>query len=286
MGAIAHVIGGGFAAALIAFPVAYLALSRQLRFKFSNGKIATLFGICIPLVGFTQLALGGADELSGFGFFVLLGIPLIICLAVVFAAHKLSHYRLPERRPAESAESLACSIPSLPPAALDRIDATQRRRINRDKLQWLITGIGSAVAIGYGISLIAFSYQDHERAYIQRVAEAETERRTGKPFAEWNRDDRPRECASYADANPNDFMWGGRDAAYSRCMTMLGISRIVQPVEIVPSYLLEHGKGILLFIAAAAVACWLAGFILAKGVPILATKAMKWFSRFRNWITS
>jgi hypothetical protein len=286
MGAIAYVIGGGFAASLIAFPVAYLSLCGQFKFKFSNGKIAALFGICIPLVGFTQLALGSTDELSGFDFFVLLGVPLIICLAVVFAAHKLSNYRLPERQPAESIDSLACSIPSLPPAPPDRTHTNQSRQINRDKLQWLITGIASALAISYGIFLIAFSYQDHERVYIRRAAEAETEKRTGKPFAEWDRDDRPRECAAYADANPNDFMWGGRDAVYSRCMTMLGISRIVQPVEIVPGYLREHGKGILLFIAAAALACWLAGLILAKGVPSLATKAMKWFSRFRNWITS
>lgn len=84
------ILGSGLASTLLLFPIAYIAISKQFSFKFSNLKILLYFCISVPLVGILQSAFGGGNTDSLSGWFILFGAPLIICLLVIYAAHRLS----------------------------------------------------------------------------------------------------------------------------------------------------------------------------------------------------
>lgn len=268
------------ASTTIFFPIAYLALAGQFKFKMSNGKIALLFIFCWPLVGFFQFLMGGTDEVTGFGFFVLLGVPLLVCLAVVFASFKLS-----------TQVPVGTSIPTIAVEAVQELPIhtptgghTTGRKINRDKLQWLISGAFAAAAIAYGITIISPDYDTFRSAYMRRVFMQDIEQLTGKPFVQWATEDLPKRCAEEAQKAENDFIWG-RDT-YSRCIHigMNGTMRLSRSSEAVPLYLRERGSSILLYVLMSAGGCWLLGYVAAKGLPRATSKVADWALKFKDWI--
>lgn len=90
MDTLAFIVGSGFTSTLIFFPIAYLALKGQFKFRFPNLRIVGLFILCFPIVGSAQAMLGRGDTDTFGGWFVLFGIPLLICLAIIFGAYRLS----------------------------------------------------------------------------------------------------------------------------------------------------------------------------------------------------
>ncbi len=92
MNSIAYILGTGVGASLLLFPLAYLALSRQFGFKFSNAKIAVLFGITVILVGTVNLfieMLVGKNTVTGYmDIFIALLLPLVLSGVVIYVAHK------------------------------------------------------------------------------------------------------------------------------------------------------------------------------------------------------
>ena len=92
---LAFIVGSGFAFTLIFFPIAYLALAGQFKFKLPLKMTLGLFCLSVPLVGVTQALLGRGDTNTLSGWFVLFGVPLTVSLAVVFAAYRSSSKRKP-----------------------------------------------------------------------------------------------------------------------------------------------------------------------------------------------
>jgi hypothetical protein len=93
MDTLTFIVGSGFASTLIFFPIAYLALAGQFRFKLSHRNIFGLFCLSVPLVGVAQALLGRGDSDTFAGWFVLFCVPLIICLVSIFTAYQLSSKR-------------------------------------------------------------------------------------------------------------------------------------------------------------------------------------------------
>lgn len=98
MQSLPSILGGGLASTLLLFPVAYLALAGQFKFKMSDGRKILLFLLCVPLVGAIQLALGGVDSTLAYGFLELFAVPLLVpllvCLAVIFVAYQFDRGRI------------------------------------------------------------------------------------------------------------------------------------------------------------------------------------------------
>lgn len=92
MHSLTYIVGAGVGASLLFFPLAYLALSNQFKFKFSNAKIVMLFGVAAFLVGTLNLlieALIGRNNLYGYmDIFTALILPLIVSGVVIFVAYK------------------------------------------------------------------------------------------------------------------------------------------------------------------------------------------------------
>jgi len=86
---LAHALGAGTASCLLFFPLAYLALKKQLQLQLSTWKILLLFFICAPLVGIAQGLMQGGPELSYLGIISTLFVPPLICAGVIFCGQRL-----------------------------------------------------------------------------------------------------------------------------------------------------------------------------------------------------
>ncbi len=85
---VGQVLGLGFAASTIFFPLTYFALKKQLGLEFSWGQIAALFLICGPITGIAKMLIGGGPELSSMDI-ISFFIPILVAAFVICVAHEI-----------------------------------------------------------------------------------------------------------------------------------------------------------------------------------------------------
>lgn len=85
---VGQVLGLGFAASTISFPLTYFALKKQLGLVFSWGQIALLFLICGPITGIAKMFIGGGAELSSMDI-ISFFIPFLVSAFVICVAHEI-----------------------------------------------------------------------------------------------------------------------------------------------------------------------------------------------------
>ena len=90
MNELAFAFGGGLIGALVSFPLMYFALSRSVRFKFSNLKIIALFLPDVLSIGLIQDAIDPNLSSSYLGAFSSWGVPVIVSTLIIFFAYKFS----------------------------------------------------------------------------------------------------------------------------------------------------------------------------------------------------
>lgn len=89
----ANILGTGIGGSILFFPLSYLALSRQFKFRFSNTKIAILFGLTAISIGILRFLIESAIGKGGqdyTGIFNSLILPPIVSGVVIFIAYKKS----------------------------------------------------------------------------------------------------------------------------------------------------------------------------------------------------
>lgn len=85
-----YILGAGIGGNLLFFPLAYLALRKQLALSFSIAKLVLLFFICAPITGIAQLLMRGGTETSYMGLVATLAVPILVSASVIAAAQKLT----------------------------------------------------------------------------------------------------------------------------------------------------------------------------------------------------
>ena len=153
-----------------------------------------------------------------------------------------------------------------------------------DLLHLLLSAIGGAVALGFGVMLLMANYSVFSDDYTRQRYIQALEQRTGKSYAEWREEQRVRcskKVAESKETPPLQFALYPQDwkEHLHRICMMIPVTEPVPDSDVVVVFSKTTGHWVLGYVVVTLALAWLFGFMLAKALP-------RGTSAFWSWLTS